>query len=623
VNYLTLENVSKSFGEKILFDRINLTIAKSQKIALIAKNGTGKTSLLRIIAGEEAPEGENARILVNKDIRIGYLKQETVFPKNVTVLEAALDGDNEQIKAIRELEAANLKQDSAAIQNAIEKLEDLKAWDIEARIKEILGRLQIHDMNQAVSTLSGGQRKRLALARILIDNPDFLILDEPTNHLDTEMIEWLEEYLSRSELTLFMVTHDRYFLQRVCNEIVELERAELFVYRGNYSDYLEKKSARTQNEKTRLDKDKKLFKKELEWIRRQPKARGTKAKARVYKFQEIKKKAHQNISEDEISIEIDMHRLGSKILELHNISKSYGDKKIIKNFSYKFKKAERIGLAGPNGSGKTSVIKVFTKAIPVDSGKVIIGDTVRFGYYSQTNEELKADWRIIDAVRDIAEYLPLKKGRKLTAESLLEKFLFPRSQQQVYVSQLSGGEKRRLMLLRVLMGNPNFLILDEPTNDLDIISLNVLEDFLQSYKGCLLITSHDRFFMDKLVDHLFILTGEGEIKDFNGTYSDYKKSLKQTTKKSIAVPSVTETKEKESQVTQEKERKLSYKKKMELEKIEKEIQKLEKRKAEIEKAFQEKELEGHEIQELSIEMGQIEKTISDHEDRWLELSEFA
>ncbi len=622
MNYLTLENVSKSFGEKILFENIDLTIGKSQKIALIAKNGTGKTSLLRLIAGQESIEGENAKILLHKNIRTGYLEQDPSFDPQASAIDTVLNSENEKILAIKEFELASYQKDDRRIQKAIEKLEDLKAWDIEVNVKEVLGKLNIHDLDQKVGTMSGGQRKRLALARLLIDEPDFLILDEPTNHLDIDMIEWLEQYLSRSNLTLFMVTHDRYFLERVCNEIIELDHGKIFVYRGSYSDFLEKKAARSQNDHANLDKSKKLFKKELDWIRRQPKARGTKAKARVDSFQTIKEKAQQNLSDDELSIEIDMHRLGGKILELHNVSKAYGDKVIVDGFSYKFRKGERIGLAGPNGSGKTSLIRLFTQAIKPDSGKVIVGDTVKFGYYSQDNEDLKEELRVIDVVREIAEYIPLKKGRKMTAETLLERFLFPRSQQQVFVSKLSGGEKRRLSLLRVLMSNPNFLILDEPTNDLDIISLNVLEEFLASFEGCLLITSHDRYFMDKLVEHSFILHSNGKIKDFNGNYSAFKASnFKDESNKEIS--HVADSIPEPSSGNDTEVRKLSYKDKMELKDLEKELKKLELRKNEISLIFQQSDLPGDDIQKLSIELGTIEKSISEKEDRWLEMSEHA
>ena len=621
VNYLTLENINKSYGEKVLFSNLNLTIAKGQKIALIAKNGTGKTTLLRVIGGEESPEGEKAKILVNKDITKGYLKQDPYFDPEYSVLDAALDSENKKIQAIKNLELATILGDQAKIQSAIEVADDLKAWDIEARIKEILGKLKIHDLSQKIKTLSGGQRKRLALAKILIEEPDFLILDEPTNHLDIEMIEWLENFLSNQSLTLFMVTHDRYFLERVCNEIVELEQGNLFIYRGNYSDYLEKKSLRVQNDKVNLEKYKKLYKKELGWIRRQPQARGTKAKARVDKFDDIKEKAHKKLEDDELTIDIDMARLGGKILELHSVKKAFGDKKIVNSFSYKFKKGERVGLAGSNGSGKTTFIKLLTKEIEPDGGKIIIGDTVVFGHYTQDNKGLNEDHRVIDAIREIADYIPLAKGRKMTAESLLETFLFPRPQQQVYVSQLSGGEKRRLHLLRILIKNPNFLILDEPTNDLDIITLNVLEDFLRGYKGCLLVTSHDRYFMDKLVDHLFVLDGNGNVKDFNGTYSEYKIALKETKSESKAVPHQA-TNTIKSEETLEK-RKLSYHEKKELETIESDISKMEKRKKEIEALFMDSSMSGDQITELSRELGEIEKSIAEKEDRWLELSEFA
>ncbi len=620
MNYLTLENINKSFGEKLLFDAINLTIAKSQKIALIAKNGTGKTTLLRVIAGEEAPEGEQAKLIVAKNIRIGYLKQDPDLDGSASVLEAALDSDNKQVRAIKELELATIMDKQAEIQAAIEKVDNLKAWDIEARIKEILGKLKVANFTQKVETLSGGQKKRLALAKILIDEPDFLILDEPTNHLDLDMIEWLEAYLSTQSLTLFMVTHDRYFLERVCNEIVELDDGQLYTYRGNYSDYLEKKSARVANDKANLEKTKKLYKKELAWVRRQPQARGTKAKSRVDKFYEIEKKAKKQIADDEVTMQIDMARLGGKILEAHNVGKSFGDLDIIKGFNYKFKKGERVGLAGPNGVGKTTFIKLLTQEVKPDTGKVIVGDTVVFGHYTQDNKTLNQDHRVIESIREIAEFIPLKKGKKLTAESLLEKFLFPRSHQQVYVSQLSGGEKRRLLLLRILMKNPNFLILDEPTNDLDILTLNVLEDFLQSYPGCLLVISHDRFFMDKLVDHLFILKGGGEYKDFNGSYSEYKHSLRNET--SNKTKSVSKDFPETTTATEPEQRKLNYHEKKEYSNLEDEIAKLEKRKKEIENLFMDTSLAGDKITELSQELGTIQKSIEEKEDRWLELSEY-
>ncbi|MBT8229484.1 MAG: ABC-F family ATP-binding cassette domain-containing protein [Bacteroidia bacterium] len=621
MNYLSFENITKSYGDKILFEDISLTISRGQKIALIAKNGSGKTTLLRILAAEESPEGENAKILFKKNISIGYLKQEPVLELNASVIESALNSEDPRIQAIKNLEMATVLGKSDDIQKFVEVVDDLKAWDIEARVKEILGKLKIHNVAQKVSELSGGQKKRLALAKLLIQEPDFLILDEPTNHLDLEMIEWLENYLSTHSMTLFMVTHDRYFLERVCNEIIELDRQKLFVYRGNYSDYLEKREARQLNEKAQLDKTKKLFRKELDWIRRQPQARTTKAKSRVDKFYEIKKAAHIKLDEAEMALEIDMARLGGKILEAHSISKAFDDLKIIEHFSYKFKKGERVGIAGPNGVGKTTFVKILTGELKPNTGKVIIGDTVVFGHYTQEISHLNQDVRIIDSVREIAEYLPLKKGKKLTAESLLERFLFPRVQQQVYVSQLSGGEKRRLHLLRVLMSNPNFLILDEPTNDLDIITLNVLEDFLLSFKGCVIVISHDRFFMDKIVNHLFIMEGEGKIKDFNGSYSDYRLSERHQNSKKISSDDEPIIPVENPDTVEFEKKKLSYKEKMELEQLEKDMNKLEKEKNEIEKAFQE-EMEGDEISRLSQRLGEISKALDEKEDRWLELSEF-
>ncbi len=622
MNYLTLETISKSFGDKVLFDKIDLTIARGQKIALIAKNGTGKTTLLEVIAGVEAPEGENAKILMAKNISVGYLKQDPYINPNVTVLEAALDSDNPRVAAIKNLELATLLDRQDDIQAAVEAVDNLKAWDIEARIKEILGKLKIQNFDQPVNTLSGGQKKRVALAKLLIEEPDFLILDEPTNHLDLDMIEWLEVFLGTQSLTLFMVTHDRYFLERVCTEIVELDDGQLHTYRGNYSDYLEKKANRVQNDKANLAKTKKLYKKELDWVRRQPQARGTKAKSRVDKFYEIKDKASKQLVDDELSINIDMARLGGKILEAHNLGKSFDDLKIIEGFNYKFKKGERVGLAGPNGVGKTTFIKLLTQEIKPDAGKVVVGETVVFGHYTQGNEDLNEDLRVIDAIREIAEYIPLEKGKKMTAESLLEKFLFPRSQQQVYVSKLSGGEKRRLHLLRILMKNPNFLILDEPTNDLDILTLNVLEDFLLGFPGCLLVISHDRFFMDKLVDHLFVLEGEGRLKDFNGTYSEFKAANRgKSTEKEIAdsaPPKKVETVSDEPEV-----RKLNYNEKKEFFNLESDIAKLEKKKKKIEAVFLTGTPAAEEITKLSQELGALQKQIEEKEDRWLELSEFA
>ena len=624
MDYLTLENVSKHYGDKVLFDKITLHVNQGDKIALVAKNGSGKTTLLRVVAGVEAPEGENNVIRLHKGVKIGYLQQEPVFNPEHTLLEAVFDSDNKLIKAILRYEKSfKNPNDPDEMQNAMVEMDDLKAWDFEAKIKETLSKLNIDELDQKIAELSGGQVKRLALAKLILEEPEFLILDEPTNHLDLDMIEWLEVYLQRSTITLFMVTHDRYFLERVCNSIVELDEGNLHRYKGSYSDFLEKKSARHENEAVVLDKTKKLFKKELDWVRRAPQARGTKAKSRVDKFEEIKEKAHQQRSKDLMQIDMKGARLGSKILEFDGVSKSFGDLKILENFHYKFRKKERVGIVGPNGVGKTTFLKMLTKEIRPDHGKVVVGDTVVFGYYTQDGLDLKVDRRVIDVVRSIADYIPMEGGYKLTAEQLLERFLFNRKQQDVYVSRLSGGERRRLYLLTVLMKNPNFLILDEPTNDLDILTLNVLEEFLMEFEGCIIIVSHDRYFMDKVVEHLFIFEGDGKIKDYNSNYSDYRKAKKEeiNEQKRIVRESAPKV-AKEKAATTDGPRKLTYMERKEMGKLEKEIAKLEAKKAEIFEKFNDPSLSGDEISKLSIESGKIGDQIEKKEMRWLELSEF-
>jgi len=615
MQYLSIENISKSFGEKTLFENLSLSISKGDKIALVAKNGSGKTTLLKVIAGEEGPEGENAKIHFAKDIKIAYLKQDPVLNPDDTALEAILNSDNPAIQAIQAYEMAVIEKDEIKIQQQISIIEDLKAWDIDVRIKEILSKLKLDALDQTVGSMSGGQQKRVALAKILIDEPDFLILDEPTNHLDLEMIEWLEVFLQTVNLTLFMVTHDRYFLERVCNEIIELDRGVIHSHRGNYSNYLEKKAARVANDAVVLDKTKKLYAKELTWIRRQPKARGTKAKSRVDSFDEIKAKAHAKVDDDELKIHIKAARMGSKILEAHAVQKSFGDKPILNSFSYKFKKGERVGIVGPNGAGKTTFLKLLTKDIRPDGGKVVIGDTIVFGYYTQSGMNLSQDKRVIDVIRDIAEYIPLEKGQKLTAESLLERFMFPRLQQQVYVSQLSGGEKRRLYLLTVLMENPNFLILDEPTNDLDIVTLNVLEEYLLDFPGCLIIVSHDRYFMDKLVDHMFVLKGDGEVKDFPGNYTEYRNKTKSERNKP-------QSKEVSAEKIEEKEvKKASYEQRKAYNRVMKEIEKLEEKKAKITESFNNPDLTPEQITDLSKDLSTVNATIEEKEELWMELAE--
>lgn len=620
MNYLTLENVSKSYGEKVLFKDLTMHINKGDKVALIAKNGTGKSSLLNIIIERDSPEGVTAKVLMAKDIRVGFLDQDPDLNDNQTVFEEVLAVDNPLIKAVRDyLYAMENPEDEQGLQDAGQQMEELKAWDQEARIREILSKLKIDMLHAVVGTLSGGQRKRLSLAKLLIDEPDFLILDEPTNHLDLDMIEWLEEYLQRPNLTLLMVTHDRYFLECICDQIVELENGILTKFSGNYSEYLEKKALMRENESVELDKTKKLYRKELDWVRRQPKARTTKAKSRVDKFDEIKEKAFSGKIDDELKIEIKTQRLGSKILEAHNIGKSYGDLLLVEGFTYKFRKGERVGIVGPNGTGKSTFLNMLTGRLTTDTGKLIIGDNTVFGYYTQEGMQLQNDKRVIDVITDIAEYIPLEKGKSLTAASLLEKFLFPRSQQQVYVSKLSGGEKRRLYLLTVLMKNPNFLILDEPTNDLDIMTLQVLEDYLLDFPGCLIIVSHDRYFLDKLTEHLFVLEGKGVVRDFNGNYSQLRASMNtksdSKSKSSDTKEGATTAKETSSQDN------FTNKERKELHNLEKDIEKLEKRKKEILQSFNEADLSPEKAASLSKELGTLQEDLDTKEMRWLELED--
>lgn len=621
MNYLTLENVTKSFGEKVLFQNVNLQISKGEKIALVAKNGSGKTTLLRVIAGEEAGEGELCKILKRKDIRIGYLSQEPEFFDDWSIMQSVFDSENVQIKAVRAYEEAMLNPDNTeAMEKALVAMDDQKAWDVESRIKEILFKLNITDLDRHMGTLSGGQRKRVALAKLLIDEPDFLIFDEPTNHLDLSMIEWLEEYLSSPNLTLFMVTHDRYFLERVCNTIIELDQGDFYRYSGSYSDFLEKKQLRYENEQVVTDKARKLMKKELDWIRRMPKARTTKNKARVDAFDGIKKKASKQVDRDKIQIDIKGARLGSKILEAHYLCKSFGENVIVKDFFYKFRRMERVGIVGKNGVGKTTFLKLLTQELRPDSGKVVVGGTVKFGYYTQDGMNLDEDKRVLDVVQDIAEYIPLNKGQKLTASQLLERFLFPAPQQQVYVSKLSGGERRRLYLLTILMQNPNFLILDEPTNDLDIVSMNVLEEFLLNFPGCVIVVSHDRYFMDKIVDHIFVFEGEGNIKDYNGNYREYqalkKEEDREKKKESAASNKQVITKAERTAIPG-----LSQEEKKEFKRLERSINKIEERRKEIEALFMDSSLDQARLIELGEESNALKDELEEKEMRWMELAE--
>lgn len=622
MNFLTLENVTKSYGEKVLFQNISLHIDKGQKIGLIAKNGTGKTTLMRVIAGKEGSEGEGAKITLRKDIRIGWLDQEPIFPPGMDVLSAVLDPANPLVRVVQRYEKALLHPENPdELNEAIADMDEQNAWTFEAKVKETLFRFRMEDFEQKVGSLSGGQQKRLALVKILLDEPDFLILDEPTNHLDIEMIEWLEEYLQQPGITLFMVTHDRYFLENVCDSIIELEGGQLRRYSGSYADYLEKKALREENESTTYERQNKLLKRELDWVRKSPQARTTKAKARVDAYFDrretndaLKKK------NDEMSISIKENWLGSKILECHNISKTFGPKKVLDNFTYKFKRRERVGIVGQNGSGKSTFLQIITQALAPDTGKVVVGETVIFGHYRQEGIQLNEDKRVIDVIRDIADYIPLEKGKELSAAQLLERFLFSRPQQQVYASQLSGGERRRLYLLTILMKNPNFLILDEPTNDLDVLTLQVLEDFLEDYPGCLVVVTHDRYFMDRLVDHLFVFEGDGKIKDFNGTYAEYRALKRSETAANRPTSTVSRPL---SSTEPEPSAGLSNTERNEMKKLDKEIGALEHRKKEILERFNAEDLGADEAAKLSAELGQLQENLEMKEMRWLELAERA
>jgi ATP-binding cassette subfamily F protein uup len=614
VNYLSVENISKSFGERVLFEDISFGINKDQKVAFIAKNGTGKTSLLNIITGRA--EADSGQIISRKGIHIAFLSQRENLDPNLTIEETIFASDTPILDIIANYERAILNPDDADnYQKAFEQMELHNAWDFETQYKQILFKLKLEDLTLKVSSLSGGQKKRLALATILINKPDLLILDEPTNHLDLEMIEWLEDYFTKENITLFMVTHDRYFLERVCNEIVELENGQLYNYKGSYSYYLDKKEARIQAEQASVEKAKNLYKKELDWMRRQPKARTTKSKSRIDDFYVIKEKAHQRRKEHEVQLEINMERMGSKILELHNVSKSFQEKVLLDKFEYVFKKGERIGIIGKNGTGKSTFLNMITGNLKPDAGKVIVGDTIKFGYYTQSGINPKEGQKVIEVIKEFGEYIPLKKGRMISAAQLLERFLFDRKRQYDFVEKLSGGELKRLYLCTVLIQNPNFLILDEPTNDLDIVTLNVLESFLLDFPGCLLVVSHDRYFMDKIVDHLFVFRGNGVIEDFPGNYTDfrvYEDSIEPETKS-------TEKKEKKSW-RQDDSDKLTYNEQKEYKRLEKDIQRLEEEKEKIEALFVTGELSQEEIQEKSIELQKIINESEEKTERWFELA---
>ncbi|POS01729.1 ribosomal protection-like ABC-F family protein [Flavobacterium croceum] len=616
MNYLSVENISKSFGERTLFENISFGINKDQKIAFVAKNGTGKTSILKIITGEDTPD--NGQVVMRKDIKMAFLSQEPKLQSELTIEESIFASDNDSLKVIEQYEKAlENPEDEEAYQKAFDNMDRHNAWDFETQYKQILFRLKLEDLKLKVKNLSGGQKKRLALAIILINKPDLLILDEPTNHLDLEMIEWLESYFAKENITLFMVTHDRFFLERVCNEILELDNGKIYQYKGNYSYFLQKKDERITSEIASVEKAKNLFTKELDWMRRQPKARTTKSKSRQDDFYIIKEKAFSRRKEHVIELEINMERMGSKVIELHKVSKKFQDKVILDSFDYTFNRNERVGIIGKNGTGKSTFLNILTQTIKPDLGKVVVGDTIKIGYYTQSGINPKPQQKVIDVIKEFGEFIPLTKGRTISAGGLLERFLFDRKKQHDFVEKLSGGELKRLYLCTVLIQNPNFLILDEPTNDLDIVTLNVLESFLLDYPGCLLVVSHDRYFMDKIVDHLFVFKGNGEIEDFPGNYSDWR--IYEDSNEPVG-SNATENKEKNNWKEKQVKDGLTFAEQKEFQKIEREIKDLEYQKKQIENLFASTELSHEEIEKKSTELQKIIQSLEEKEERWFELS---
>ena len=615
MNYLSVENISKSYGERVLFDNVSFGINKDQKIAFIAKNGSGKTTIMNMINGLDEPD--TGQVIIRKEINMAFLSQNNNLQDELTIEENIFASDNEILKVIERYEKAlENPNDEEAYQRAFDDMDRHNAWDFETQFKQILYKLKLEDLKMKVKNMSGGQKKRLSLAIILISKPDLLILDEPTNHLDLEMIEWLEDYFAKENITLFMVTHDRFFLERVCNEIIELDNGKLYQYKGNYSYYLEKKEERIASENASVDKAQNLFVKELEWMRRQPKARTTKSKSRQDDFYVIKEKAQNRRRENKVELEINMERMGSKIIELHKISKKFKDHVILDNFSFDFQRGERIGIIGKNGTGKSTFLNLLTGTLPLDGGKVIKGDTIKIGYYTQSGINPKPGQKVIDIIKEYGEYIPLAKGKIISAGQLLERFLFDRKKQHDYVEKLSGGELKRLYLCTVLIQNPNFLILDEPTNDLDIVTLNVLESFLLDYPGCLLVVSHDRYFMDKIVDHLFVFRGDGVIEDFPGNYSDFR-----------AYEDSADVAQKEENKAEKKDWKqnnptgnLSFNEQKEYQKIEKEIKDLESQKVAIEQLFSDGKVADADIEKKAKDLEEIIQKIETKEERWFELS---
>ena len=626
ISYLQIDKLTKSFGDLVLFEDITFGIAQGQKVGLIAKNGTGKTTLLNIIAGKE--DYDSGAVVFRNDLRVGYLEQMPHYPDGLTVLQACFYSPNETVRLIAEYEQAMASGDHSNLEDILLRMDNLKAWDYEQRTKQILGQLKIHNFDQKMETLSGGQLKRVALANVLITDPELIILDEPTNHLDLEMTEWLEGYLSRANISILMVTHDRYFLDRVCSEIIEIDRKQIYQYKGNYSYYLEKRQERMDALNAEVDRASNLLRKELDWMRRQPQARGTKAKYRIDAFYELEKKAKQQHEAGNVNLDVKASYIGSKIFEAEHVSKRFGDLKIVEDFNYIFARYEKMGIVGNNGTGKSTFIKMLMGEVAPDSGHFDVGETVRFGYYSQDGLKFDEQMKVIDVVQAIAEYVDLGNGQKMGVSQFLNYFLFTPEKQHNYVYKLSGGEKRRLYLCTVLMRSPNFLVLDEPTNDLDIVTLNVLEEYLRNFKGCAIVVSHDRYFMDKVVDHLLVFRGNADIKDFPGNYTqyrDWKDVQDQLEKEAEAALQARQNPapEKPSRPVNEQKKKLTFKERKEFEALEEEIPALEAEKAELETAMSSGTLPTDELMAKSQRITQVMEEIDEKTMRWLELSELA
>lgn len=625
ISYLQVDGLTKSFGDLILFQDISFGIAEGQRIGLIAKNGSGKTTLLNILSGKESYD--SGSIVYRRDLRVAYLEQDPQYPADITVLDACFQSGNEVTDVIAQYERVMESGDHSNLDEILQRMEMLKAWDYEQRAKQILSQLKIRNFDQKISELSGGQLKRVALANVLITEPDLIILDEPTNHLDLEMTEWLEGYLQRSRLSLLMVTHDRYFLDRVCSEIIEIDQKQLYQYKGNYSYFLEKREERMNAQGSEIDRANNLLRKELEWMRRQPKARGTKSKSRIDAFYDLEKKAEQARDAGNVRLEMKGTYIGNKIFEAQHVYKAFGDLKILEDFNYIFARYEKMGIVGNNGTGKSTFIKMLMGEVKPDKGTFDIGETVQFGYYSQDGLQFDDQMKVIDVVTDIAEVIDLGNGNKLTASQFLQHFLFSPEKQHSFVYKLSGGEKRRLYLCTVLIKNPNFLVLDEPTNDLDIMTLNILEEYLQSFKGCVIVVSHDRYFMDKVVDHLLAFSGNAQIKDFPGNYTQYRewkeiqeqieKEKEQTNKQKEEKP-----KQQESVAAKEDKKKLSYKEKREFEELDVLIPKLEAEKTQLENELSSGTLSNDELLSKSNRISELISEIDEKTMRWMELSEW-